>query len=86
MYELLPLHVSRDEIWHFKHHFVLAVNRMVTRPDFWREKNNNKAETFFRLTFYVYSYVDSRERARARDEKQRRRISLGEKHDNFIAR
>jgi len=63
---------------HFKHPRVLAVNRIATRTS--REKkNNNKAESL------VYIYVDNRERARARDTKQRRRISLEQQHENYIA-
>ena len=47
--------------------------------------NKNKADYFFRLNFNVYINVDKRERARARDKKQRRPISLEEKRENFIA-
>ena len=50
-----------------------------------REKNNNKVVPFLALFFYVYTHVDNRERARASDWKQRRRISLEEKHENSIA-
>ena len=35
-----------------------AVNRMATRT--LREKNNDKAESFFRLNFNVYINVDNR--------------------------
>ena len=34
-------------------------------PDFWREQNNNKNESFFSLNFNVYINLDNRERARA---------------------
>ena len=76
-----PVHVSRGEILHFKHPHVSAVNRMATRT-FREEKNsNNKADSFFRLDFNVYTDVDSRERARARDKTNKKK----EKHENFIA-
>ena len=78
-----PLHVSRDEILHFKHMRVSAVNRIASRA-FRDKNNNNKANSFFRLNFNVYVDVDNGERARARDKKQRRKISLKEKHENFI--
>ena len=42
-----------------------------------KRKNSIKAESFlFRLNFNVYADMDNRERARARDKKQSRRISL----------
>ena len=78
-----PLHVSRDEILHFKHLRVSAVNHKVSRA-FRDKNNNNKANSFFRLNFNVYVDVDNGERARVRDKKQRRKISLKEKHENFI--
>ena len=63
---------------HFKHPHVLAVSRIATRTS--REKkNNSKAESL------VYIFVDNRERARTRDTKQRRRISLEQRHENYIA-
>ena len=63
---------------HFKHPHVLAVNRIATRTS--REKkNNSKAESL------VYIFVDNRERARTRDTKQRRQISLEQQHENYIA-
>ena len=37
----------------------------------------NKADSFFRLNFNDYIDVDNREKARLRDKKQRRPISLG---------
>ena len=63
---------------HFKHPRGLAVNRIATRTS--REKkNNSKAESL------LYIFVDNRERARTRDTKQRRRISLEQQHENYIA-
>ena len=58
---------------------------MATRTFREKKYNNNKADSFFRLNFNVYINVDKRERARARDKKQRRSISLEEKRENFIA-
>ena len=58
---------------------------MATRTFRQKKYNNNKADYFFRLNFNVYINVDKRERATARDKKQRRPISLEEKRDNFIA-
>ena len=69
----------------FKHLRVSGVNRMGTRTFREKKYNNNKAGYFFRLNFNVYINVDKRERARARDKKQRRPISLEEKRENFIA-
>ena len=54
------------------------------RLDFWREKKQ-QTRVFVDVIFYVYTHVDNRERARASDWKQRRRISCEEKHENFIA-
>ena len=45
-------------------------------PDFKERKNNNKAESFFRLNSDVYTNVDNGERARAIDKKRKRQISL----------
>ena len=58
-----------------------------------REKkyNNNKADSFFRLNFNVnidVKWITENELEREikkRKKKQRRPISLEEKHDNFIA-
>ena len=44
-----------------------------------------QSRVFFDVIFDVYTYVDNSERARASDSKQRRRISMEEKHENFIA-
>ena len=40
-------------------------------PHFWRLKNNNKADSFFRIYFNVYIDVDNRQRARAGDKKNK---------------
>ena len=40
-----PLHVSRDEILHFKHPRVSAVNRIASRP--FSDKNKNNESRFF---------------------------------------
>ena len=50
-----------------------------------KTKNNNNVESFFRPRYNVYTDVDNRERARARDKKQRRRILLEKQHENFIS-
>ena len=76
LYVRTPFHVSRGKILHFKQPRLFAVNRMATRT--FREKNNNKVESFFRRDFNVFIDVDNRERGRARDNKQRRIISLDE--------
>ena len=49
-----------------------------------REKKQQQSRVFFDVIFHVYTNVDNRERARASDWKQRRWISLEEKHENFI--
>ena len=78
-----PLHVSRGEILHVKHPHVSAVNRLATRTFREEKTSNNKAGSFFRLDFNVYTDVDNRERARAKDEKTKEKKK--EKHENFIA-
>ena len=52
-----------------------------------RNKHNKKRHKNLveRLNFYIYIDLDDRERARARDTKQKRPISFEEKHENFIA-
>ena len=57
------------------------------RPDFKREKTSTKSRLFRRylLMFDVYTYVDNREKDHEQIIKKTRRISLGEKHENFIA-
>ena len=42
-----------------------------------------KPSIFFLLNFNVYTDADNKERARARDKKQRRRLSWEEKHENY---
>ena len=69
---------------YFKHPRVFAVNRIASLT-FKDKNNNNKADSLFRLNFNVYIDVGNRERARAR-QKQRRPISLEEKHKNFKKR
>ena len=78
-----PLQVSRGEILHVKHLHVSAVNRLATRSFREEKTSNNKAGSFFRLDFNVYTDVDNRERARAKDKKTREKKK--EKHENFIA-
>ena len=56
------LHVSGDEILHFKHTRVLALNRIASRT--FRDKNNkSKADSFFPINFNVYIDIDNREKA-----------------------
>ena len=50
-----------------------------------REKKQQQSRVFFDIIFDVYTHVGNRERVRASDCKQRRRISLQEKHENVIA-
>ena len=50
-----------------------------------KKKKKKQGRVFFDVTFDIYTHVDNRERARAINWKQRRRISLEEKHENFIA-
>ena len=50
-----------------------------------REKRQQQSRVFFRLSFNVYTDLDNRERPRARDKKQRRRILLEKQHENFIS-
>ena len=52
-----------------------AVRRLITTHTFREKKKNNKADSFFQVHFNVYIDVYNRERARARDKKQRRPIS-----------
>ena len=60
---------------------------LATRKFRERKKNNNKAESFTQLYLNNVSFdVDNRERARARFEKQRRRISLETQAENFKVR
>ena len=50
-----------------------------------RKKKQQQSRVFFDVIFDVYTHVDNRERARASDWKQRRKLSLEEKHENFVA-
>ena len=50
-----------------------------------RKKKQQQSRVFFDVIFDVYTHVDNSERARASDRKQRRQISLEEKHEHFIA-
>ena len=78
-----PLHVRRDEILHFKHPRLFAVNPIVSLT-FRDKNNNNKADSLFRLNFNVYIDVQwLTEKELEQDKKQRRPISLEEKHKNF---
>ena len=61
-----PLHVSRGEILHFKHSLVLTVNCTASRT--FRDKKQQKANSFFRLNFDVYIDVDNRGRAKEREK------------------
>ena len=47
-------------------------NRMAART--FRKKKQQQSRVFFGVLFYVYTHVDNRERARASDGKQKRRI------------
>ena len=68
---------------HFKHPRLFAVNPIVSLT-FRDKNNNNKADSLFRLNFNVYIDVQwLTEKELERDKKQRRPISLEEKHKNF---
>ena len=67
------LHVSRDEILHFKHPRVSTVNCLPSWT-FRDANNNNKADSLLRLNIDVNIEVDNRERARAKGKKQGDRI------------
>ena len=59
-------------------------DKLRSHPGFQRQKNNNKADSFFQLNFNVYIDVDNKERARAKDKKQiikRRPIQIRWKND-----
>ena len=51
--------------------FIRPLNRMATLTFTEKKYNNNKDDSFFRLNFNVFLNVDNRERAGARDKKQR---------------
>ena len=50
-----------------------------------REKKQQQSRVFFDIIFYVYTHAGNRERVRASDCRQGRRISLQEKNENVIA-
>ena len=50
-----------------------------------REKKQQQSRVFFDIIFDVYTHVGNRERVRASDCRQRRRISLQQKNENVIA-
>ena len=64
----------------------LAGNRMATRSFREREKKKKTASKSSLLQSYFdfYIHVDNRERSRASDQKQRRRISSEENHKNLM--
>ena len=47
-----------------------------------RKKKQQNSRVFFDVIFDIYTHVDNRERARASDWKQKRRILWEEKHEN----
>ena len=51
--------------------FIRPLNRMATLTFTEKKYNNNKDDSFFRLNFNAFLNVDNRERAGARDKKQR---------------
>ena len=60
--------------------------QMVRAPGLLERKKTTRRSLFFRLNFNVYSDVDNRERARARNKKkQRKRIFVGRKAWKFFA-
>ena len=52
---------------------VLFGKKSRGRPDFKKEKQQ-QSRVFFDVIFYVYTHVDNRQRAKASDWKQKRRI------------
>ena len=60
--------------------FYLEKNRMAGRT--FRKKTQRQSRVLFDVIFDVYTHVDNRERARASDWKQNRRILSEEKHEN----
>ena len=71
---------------HFKQPRVIAVNRIASMT-FRDINNNNKADSLFRLNFNVYIDVQwAAEKGLKRDKKQRRPISLEEKHKKIKKR
>ena len=71
-------------------------NPNATRYFFWREiawppgllekkkKKTASKSSLLQSYFNFYIHVDNRERSRASDQKQRRRISLEENHKNLM--
>ena len=47
-----------------------------------RQKKQQQSRVFVDVIFHVYTHVDNRERARASDWKQKKRILYQEKHEN----
>ena len=64
---------------------VLFGRKSHGQTDSLERKKQQQSRVFFDVIFYVYTHVDNRERARASDWKQRKWISLEEKHEKFIA-
>ena len=60
-------HVSWSENLPFKHPAYFG-GKLHSHPDFKRDKNSNKAESFFQLNVNVCVNVEHRERARARNK------------------
>ena len=59
---------------------------MVSTAGLLERKKNYKADLFFRLNFNVYSDVDNRERATARNKKNKvDEFSSEERDENFLA-
>ena len=63
--------------------FYLEENRTAART-FREKEKKQQSRVFFDVIFYVDIHVDNRGRARESAWKQRRRILLEEKHENFI--
>ena len=61
-----------------QHDIFLAGNHMAT--GLLREKTTTKSSL---TTFFVFTGVDNKERGKALDTEQRRRISWEEKHENW---
>ena len=62
----------------------LAGNRMATRSFREKKKKTASKSSLLQSYFDFYIHVDNRERSRASDQKQRRRISLEENHKNLM--
>ena len=70
----------KQQVWQPKcnSRFYLTGKRMAART--FREKKQQQSRVFFDIIFDVYTHVGNRERVRASVCKQRRRISLQQKH------